>query len=364
MWAVLLGVLTAFVFALPLSPALIEWQRRRDIRPLPIDGDHTLDVAAVAAEFRTMIDRQAEAGERGEITQQIGSLRPVTYVTTVFRPTIAEAARGLCKRTLVARGALALPDNYAFSRDLYGRQSLCTGRKNRVQALLSEGEIVLRSYSELHRWAHAQRVHVEPDCRLFGPISATQTIRLGNGCQFSSANAAVIVFGTRGSPDPAVHAAMQEDALRGWTQAPAGPVTLTADGRWLVAHDFTFPANRQFHGDLIVHGDLWIGTGARIAGSVKASGSIWLGAGVRIDGALIAADAISAARACAIAGPVAAEGEIDIGAQCVIGAPGRHTTVVAPLLRVKAGAVVHGAVCALKEGRVVADGPSDPSRQA
>ncbi|WP_354687220.1 hypothetical protein [Cupriavidus necator] len=365
MWPLLLALLTLTVFALPLLPSVLEWRRRRDIRPLPIDGEHTLDVAAVAATFRAMIERQDErSGQRG-MAHPVSALRPVVYVTGAFMPTRAEAFMGVCGRTIVTSGSLALPDSYTFSRDIYGRRGISTGRRNCVQTLLSEGEILMRTGSELRRWAHARSVHVEPQCRLQGPLSALYAIRLEDGCEFASVSAAVIGFGPRHTAAPPVVDGMDGmdgmDTVDGkgpqagnWTHAVLD--SAGTDGRWLVTHDLTFPANTLYRGDLVVHGDLWIGTGARIIGSVKASGSIWLGTRVRIDGALIAAGAISVARECAIAGPVASEREIDVGARSVIGAAARRTTVVAPLLRVHAGTVVYGAASALEEGRVVPDG--------
>lgn len=355
MWPLTLAALTTLVLALPLVPSVLEWRRRRDIRPLPIDAEHTLDVAAVAEDFHAMIDRQGDAPEGGDVVHPVSSLRPVTYVTGAFVPTVAEAVRGTCKRTLVARESLVLPDNYVFSRDLYGRRSICTGRNNRVQALLSDGEIVMRDGSELHRWAHAAHVYVEPRCRLLGPVSALRTLRLDEGCRFASASADMIAFGPHALTPTDTAATLGQEDPAAWDEAMAGPAALNGDGRWLVTEDFTFPANRQFHGDLVVHGNLWIGAGARIAGSVKASGGIWLGAGVRIDGALIAGGTMSVARGCALGGPVVAEEEIDVGARCLIGAPGSRTTLVAPVLRVAVGALLYGAVSALEEGRVVAD---------
>ncbi|MGO4305617.1 hypothetical protein [Cupriavidus sp. RAF12] len=353
-WPLLLGTLTMLVFALPLLPSVLEWRRRRDIRPLAIDGEHTLDVKAVAASFRAMIERRDEGcGQRG-LAHPVSNLGPVVHVTGTFVPRAAEAFMGVCARTIVTSGSLVLPDSHTFSGSIYGRRGISTGRRNRMQVLLSEGEILMRSGSELQRWAHARTIHVEPQGRLRGPASALYAIRLEDECEFTSVSAPVIRFGPRhlGAPPD-----MDATAPPGgdWAHAVIAP-SEAADGRWVVTHDLTYPAHTLYRGDLVVHGDLWIGTGARIIGSVKASGSIWLGARVRIDGALIAAGAMSVARECVIAGPVAAEREIDVGARCTIGAADKCTTLVAPVLHVCAGTVVYGAACAPEEGRVVSDG--------
>ncbi|WP_434032683.1 hypothetical protein [Cupriavidus sp. a3] len=354
MWALLLGILTMLLFGLPLIPAVLEWRRRLDVRPLAIDSEHTLDVAAVAADFRAMVGRGgARQGLRGRL-YSANALRPLVQVTGTFMPTAAEAFIGTCARTIVTSGSLVLPDGYTFSRDIYGRRGISTGRRNRMQVLLSEGEILVRSDSEVQRWAHARTVHVEPRCRLLGPLSALYAMRLEEDCEFTSVSAAEIGFGGRhlaAPPDMDATAPPGGD----WAHEVLNPPSEPSDGRWLVTHDMTFPAGTLYRGDLIVQGDLWIGSGARVIGSVKANGRIWLGSRVRIDGALIAGGAISIARECAIAGPVAAEREIEVGARSVIGAANKRTTVVAPVLRVRVGTVVYGAACAPEKGRVLAD---------
>jgi len=352
-WPLTLAFLTLLVLALPLTPALLEWRRQRDIGPLPIDGEHTLDVGAVAAGFRARLVAQPESpGQVGRATPEL-SLEPLVRVDGAFVPSPAEAAAGLCARTIVAAEAVQLPDDYAFARDIYGRRSIRTGQRNRLQGLLSDGAIVIAAGSELQRWAHASRVYVSESCRLLGPVAALQSIRLEAGCRFASVNAPVVRFGRAGDA-----AGIADGTAAGaCAGAPAGELAPAEakDGRWLVPQDFTFPANRLYRGDLVVHGNLWIGTGAHIAGSVKASGSIRLEAGAGIDGALIAGADISVERGCAIGGPVAAEREIRLAPSCVIGSPQRHTTVVAPVLRARVGATVHGAASALEHGRVEPD---------
>ncbi|SPA51793.1 hypothetical protein [Cupriavidus taiwanensis] len=349
MWPLTLALLTLLVLALPLTPALLEWRRQRDIGPLPIDGEHTLDVGAVAAGFRALLTAQPVLpGQAARATPDL-SLEPLVRVNGAFVPSPAESAVGLCARTIVGAEAVLLPDDYAFARDIYGRRSIRTGQRNRLQGLLSDGGIVMAAGSELRRWAHASHVHVGERCRLLGPVGALQSIRLEAGCRFASVSAPVVRFGRAGGADGT--------AASRYAGAPAGELSPAEarDGRWLVAQDFTFPANRLYRGDLVVHGNLRIGTGAHIAGSVKASGSIRLEAGARIGGALIAGAAISVEQGCAIGGPVAAEREIRLARFCVIGSPDRHTTVVAPMLLARVGATVHGAASALELGRVESD---------
>lgn len=359
MWALLLSLLTVLVFGLPLVPAVLEWQRRRDIRPLAIDSEHTLDVAAVAAEFRAMIVMQTEPTRHGGAAHSIRSVNAVANVTGIWLPTGAEAASRVCKRTVLASGSLILPDSFTFTHEIYGPRGIRTGKKNHLQSVLSEGELAIGSGSELHRWAHARSAHIAAHCRLDGPLSATHTIRIDEGCHFAYLSAGVIGFGMHHLAESSAPRSVRPQNGETRTEAIPAHVQAAGEGRWLATRDLTISPQSMFQGDLVVHGDLWIGAGARIAGSVKASGSIRLGAEVRIDGALIAAGSMVLAKSCMVAGPVSAERELDIETLCVIGSAERPTTVVAPVMRVSVGAVVFGAACALEKGRVVSKGHID-----
>ncbi len=115
------------VFALPLLPSVFEWRRRRDIRRLAIDGEHTLDVAAVAATFRAMVERRDEGSGLRRTAHEVRDLGPVVHVTGTFIPKAAEAIMGVCTRTVVTSGSLVLPDSHTFSAAIYGRRGISTG---------------------------------------------------------------------------------------------------------------------------------------------------------------------------------------------------------------------------------------------
>lgn len=359
MWPLALAALTLFVFTLPLVPAILEWKRRRDIRPLPIDPDHTLDVAFVAAEFRAAIEREGNLPISRGADNLASTYTQFRHVQDDFKPTAAQATVGVCADMLVSSRRLALPDGFTFTRDLYAYETLRTGRCNHLEALLSEGMIVVRDGSILRRWAYGYSVFVEPHCHLLGPVSADHDLSVDCATAFSSLSAPLICFGRAAQPE---HHAVSRSAARNSGYANGGALHLDeiappADahaGRWLVKHSLDLPEGSAYRSDIVVHGDLCIGAGTWIAGSIKASGNITIGEDARIDGAIIAANKITLGSRAFAAGPVAAEREIEVGVYNEIGTAACPTTVVAPHVRVHSGAVVHGSVNALQEGQVVA----------
>ncbi|WP_296228084.1 hypothetical protein [Ralstonia sp. UBA689] len=352
MWFVLLLGLNVVVFSLPLVPAALEWKRRSDVDPLQIDAEHTLDVKAVASEFRAMLERRRASGRMDGALDALGR---VVTVVGLWAPTPLECALQTCSHVIAARGRLILRDNFVFTHAMYATRGVTSGRENHLQAVLAEGDLLVCSGSVLHRWAYARSAHIQSHCRLQGPLSAQQQILIEEECRFSSLMAGSIYFG-----------AQAERARRGGANIGTGhphgingsePARATTDspdaGRRIVEGDCTLPADSYYVGDLVVHGNLCIGSGAWVTGSVKAAGSMWLGHRVHIGGALVCERELSIATECDIVGPVIAELSIHLGSYCVIGAPSRQTSLVAPEVCISAGATVHGAVSALDDGRVV-----------
>ncbi|WER47976.1 polymer-forming cytoskeletal protein [Cupriavidus sp. WKF15] len=349
MWLILLTVLTLLAFSLPLVPAFAEWRRPRDILPLAIDGEHTLDVCAVAAEFRAMLDTKAGAAARA------GAFRDqVLKVGSAWTPTSAEHALRRCDRVVIAQGDLELPDHFTFRRELYAKRNLSSGVSNCLLAVLAEGGLLLRQGSVLQHWAHARHARVEPHCSLEGPLSAWQEILIEDGCEFTALTASAIRFGNPDNRDGG------KSAVAGGARPPpleqterAGATSSDEGSHRIIEHDYLLAPGIRHDGDLIVHGDLRIGTAARITGSVKATGSIRLEDHVRIDGALVCGSALFVAPCCAIMGPVIAEESVSIAENCLIGLLSRPTSLAAPEVCVWRGTTVHGAVSAIVGGRAM-----------
>jgi predicted acyltransferase (DUF342 family) len=103
----------------------------------------------------------------------------------------------------------------------------------------------------------------------------------------------------------------------------------------------------------VVRGDLSIGAGARIYGSVKCGRQLTVEEGVLVTGSLISANHLRVGQDGLILGPVIAERSIYLtrGTQC--GNSVYPTTVSAPEITVEEGVVVFGTVWAREHGRVV-----------
>lgn len=176
------------------------------------------------------------------------------------------------------------------------------------------------------------------------------------GSAFGRLSAARIAFGPAAPRDAGARAERRMAALAAARAIrPRGAVR--SAGRWLCDGDVEVPAGEVLRGDVVVRGGLTVRRGAAVAGSVKAHGDVRLDPGAAVTGAVVGARAILAAAGCTVGGPILSEQEIALGAGCVVGTPAAPASVVAPLVRVEPGAVVHGTVSARVAGRLSLSSP-------
>jgi cytoskeletal protein CcmA (bactofilin family) len=309
MWALLLMIATTALFALSISPALLEWLRGRDLAPLGIDPTHAGHTAHFAERFRRLVDE--------------GAARPGSEWL----------------------GPLVLPDGTAHPGELRFRGSVTLGARARLGGALVDGDLVLGPGGSVALWAHARRIQVGANAALEGRVSAEVEVALLAPCRFTRVSAPTISFGPR---------APAADAAQGGVTA----VRSTGERR-LSPGDLVVPPHGSIPGDLVVMGDLALGPGSEVAGSAKAHGRIRVGAGVTVGGALVAVGSVEIGADCALEGPVISEREVRVGGGTRIGTVARPTTVSAPRIRVDEGAELHGTLWARERGDVV--DPREPT---
>jgi predicted acyltransferase (DUF342 family) len=346
MWALLLLTLTVLLFLLPLIPALHELQQKHDAQPLSIIPTYKGNIRQFEQSFREFIEREIGLQASGHATADFDARYSLIGMNGLFQPSQEEEQNRMTHRVIVSEGPLALPDNYAFLGEVYGRHSIQSGIHNQLRGLLAENELVIQRDSAVLRWAHARNVRVGQNCHIFGRLSAEEELILETGCRFTRLNAKSVRFGSDSM------APMAREAVTKITLIPAAP-NIPDGGRWLTDSDMTLPENCLFHGDIMVCGELSIGRGCKIIGSVKGHGNVRLEPDVSISGALVSGKSLVIGRDCKIGGPIIAEKELDIDTGSVIGEEARPTTVTAPVIRVAMAVQAYGTVWAREAGTFV-----------
>ncbi len=342
-------VLAFFAFlAVPLIPACSELIRKTDHAPLNVVQQYAGDIRFFADGFRhylasiqPSLEDAALSGSDATIVMPDGIPCVVLAPDAVSHDLGIDG--GICARTIVSLGDLALPAATSFLRDIYARRNLEGGAGDQYRAVLGEGDVHLALDSIVMRWVHAVgAIDCAPHCRLYGRVSSDRSILLHPGCSFTRLNAPRIATGDH------------DDG--GSAEADEDTTSTTANGvleRVLHEGDFCIAPGEVFVKHLVVRGELHIGTGARILGNIKAQNTVILDPGVIAHGSLISSTALKIGSNCRLRGPVIAEHAIFIGEGARIGCPKAPTTVSAPRIEIAENAVVFGTIWAREQGQVV-----------
>jgi len=342
--------------ALPLLPSLIEARRRTDIKPLRVVRTSDVDIRHFAAAFQSWVE--SHLGEAlatcraggGPVQGQLDDGTPYVALPDGATPALTTPPTGpaSCGTVTLGSGNLSLPPRALFPHEAYAAGSVEVGEQSVCRAILAGGDLRLGRGCWSLRWLHARATLLAREsCALHGRASADVSMRLEEGCRFERLHSPAVAFGTPIPPAPA------PPELEAYTATDVPDLVEDAAGRWLVRRRLEIPAHRLVKSDLVVTGELRIGAGTRIVGSVKSHDDLVLAEGVVVDGSVVAGRDLIVGRGCDIRGPVVAErdGRFEAGTQ--VGSPQRPTTLSARCLEIEAGSVVHGTVWAHGGGLVL-----------
>jgi cytoskeletal protein CcmA (bactofilin family) len=340
--------LACALLTLPLIPAVIELLRPSDAEPLSVIQQHAGEIRYFADSFRAYIHHLAP---------DLEACRASGAKATGFMPDGAEflvLGRGeealtlplkqqdeFCPLVIASSTDLLLPSETTFSRDIYSRGNFIGGSRNHYRAILAEKDVHLAEASTVTRWTHAVgEFTADSACKLNGRISSDIAIHLRPDCSFLRLNAPRIEIGS-----------LAESAvLPNFPAAqPTGP---GISHRRLHDGDFEIASGQVFEGDLVVRGNLRIGSNARVCGSVKSDKELVLESGASITGSLISAGKMTVGPDCSIHGPIISERELHIAHGTHCGSAELPTTVSALKISTEEDVVVFGTLWARERGQV------------
>jgi predicted acyltransferase (DUF342 family) len=343
--------LTGALFLLPLLPALWELRSKSDAAALSVIQQHAGEIRYFADSFRLYVKALeptlracSHSGRNATGVMPDGTNYLVLGSGTQGLTLPLQQQDQTCPVLIASATDLSLSSHSTFSKDVYSRGRFVGGENNHYRALLAEQEAYVGKGSSVTRWVHAGgELRVDSGCRLSARISSDSRIRLAADCSFLRLNAPRIELGREA-------VARADDAIPPASEIP------TAMNRSRVLHDgnFEIRSGATFCGDLVVRGELRIGSGARVYGSVKSQKDMILESGVRVEGSLISAGALLIGPDCRIHGPVIAEREMRIQAGTQCGDSRKPTTVSALRIEVAEGVLIFGSLWAREHGEVVA----------
>ena len=354
---------------LPILPALCEWLKPSDDKPLKIVQEFDSETSHFAQGFADYIQKnfggflaENEMSLSDENKAQTeGVLKDGTGFTLLYNGEIQLSPKEIKEKTLhrllLAENNSQLPSGISYHKEIYGKNSITSGENSNIRAVLAEGDIKLQKNTTIIRWAHAGKtLRTDDNCTLYGRASAGDSIELSAPCFFERMRAPLIQFGEY-SEKTAPKTPSPKLAMNGLRALEFLPNLKEQDGkRWLVSGDLKMPPNSLFNGDIIAAGNTIIGAGSVINGSVKSNAMLYVEDGVQIHGSAVSAGDMVIGAGCEILGPVIAEGKMVVGKDSQIGAESTQTSVNAPVIHCHNGARVYGSIWAYDSGRLLGDG--------
>jgi len=257
-----LGALAILLGALLVLPAILEWLRPKDAKPLPIDNAWSRRDTVFAENFRRIAQPWWETtpgSEQARIELPSGHLQE----TTLLGHSVESGA------------------DARFMEEVWCRERLVLGSCNHARALLSDDSIELGRGTQVERWVHADmEVRINQDSLVHARVTSSGLIHLDRGCRTQLLCAPTIQWSGIAQPIPIeipTHARKWfrrgkiPEAGKSWEikrEDNGQARTVFVNGDLILDHeaDIEFP--------LVVRGNLYIRKGALIAGDLKAHGDL------------------------------------------------------------------------------------------
>jgi predicted acyltransferase (DUF342 family) len=394
MWYLVFLFITMLLFILPLIPAILEWQTKSDALPMNVSSTYQNDVRFFAKGFNSFLRSKFVEfmdGAREDYTKSVtGLLRKNERFNIIgesgrleLNP-VEEQKRSISILTL-SHFPIVLPSNMLFESEIYCSSTITTASDNIFRALLADGNIYFAENNKVLRWVHSDSsIEAARNCIFYGRISAERSIALAANTRFQRAHAHNVYFGDyKGGivalSDKALlennvttmhHETVQQDpipqskglrAVKAGNLAPHNVVNIAelatvidhSAGRWLVDQAITLPDNCYFEGNLVSRGNVTIGKGSVIKGSIKSNETMTIHENVTINGSIVSGKNLNIGEACLIAGPVVAEELVTISKGSIIGTENFLTTISAQNIHVESGVLCYGTLWAREWGMCV-----------
>jgi len=343
-WVAFLGVLFLMLLwlFLPLIPAVMELVKPKDAAPLNAVGSDSGNLTFFAESFTARAQREGLFND--PVPEKLADGSPVlTHSTAKPLPIQRKPFTDFVVITDNARFA----EGTEFASECLARSTLISVPNTTFRTLLGVQDVVLAQETTMLRWVHVKgHLEVASNSRLLGRATSEQSITVGPQVVFDRLSAPVIRVGNEEvemSPVLPIHA---------YERFVPDDGRLLAPQYYRIDDDFTLPASRGLSGSVVATGKVEIDEDSRVTGSLKAHDTLIVRAGAIVDGSVTARGPIRIEDGARVLGSVISE-EAIILEGAVIGAPGHPATVTAPIVRVRVGAIVHGAIIAAKDGKTV-----------
>ncbi len=343
------------IAALPTVPAALYALTSTAAEPLHVPSNRDDDPRYFSNSFMALLKNDLSSHQVTQLLQRTGHENAIMdkYIfvrdTSFLKPVSELRQERTDQRICLFNDVARLPEETLWLGDAYTPKDFELGKKAILRTLRCDGKLLLHPESRIIRWVDASWIYAMGPLTLPGRTSATQRISLSIGIQFERLFAPLIeVFELDASTphEPVVIPSPPGNAER-WSHQHDD----TQDQQRKVFDDHLYIAdNTSLSGDIVCHGDLYLGKNCRCEGNLKVDGHLYVDSGTAIHGHVFCLGSVFMGNDCQINGMTSVLNHFHSGLNCMVGSEKQPITLAAGEISLSAGSRIYGQIIARKKG--------------
>ncbi len=329
-------LLGCIVLILPFIPTALEVLNKTDLDPLKI-SNQTLKDPRSGPDFLFWHLANLLSLDNLDDLKKKAQVKEPTYLNPTLlaipggkTPVIPEnVAR------VVSSDSIELVADTSYLSKFLSMSSITSGTNNKLNELHAQDRLTIDSGSKIVWWASGNEVELKSKVSAPGRIQAKSDLILNQE----------VYFHLLDSPSIRTKGTLRELT----SDLPIENTKL----RQLIATDHEIAPNEVIHGDLVVKGNLKVGSGAKIMGSIKCHHQIVFEKNATIFGNVVAQGDIEFKGNNQISGSVLGAKKITFHPGCTVGSLRNRVTCSSNLIDIYGEFHAHGTLRAWKAGRTL-----------
>ena len=347
--AVIIGFL--LLTFIPFVPGLLELLWPKDATPLKISFEYYKDPRYFGRSFRKLLFQgmtcpvEVSRHEKFKVVclklhEDLVSGREENIKVLQGRAIIEDDSS--VNEVIWAENEIIIGEKAQLFKEVYVKGDAHIEKGVTLRALACDSRMFAKPNLKVIRWIDAEQgIYLEGWADLGVSATTEGELRLSTACKFRRLYGHPVFVETRGTELPSNNK-NNERVLKHYKE------------RRIFIEDHEIPSGEEFDKDIIVRGDLKIGSNCVIKGSIKTHGRLEIGENVVVEGGCFSEGDIKVGRSSRIHGNIFSQGRIELGPGVAVGEKGKDWSVISRYEMVLyQGVVISGYVVAVGGGRTV-----------
>lgn len=334
-------ILFILLLLLPFIPGILEIIKKEDSEPLFISMDYTRNPRYFGKSFKMLLNRatSGSAVSPGFLDIKLSKNEKLEITESVSIPDKTEM-----NHLLYVLGNLSSGCKTILNKEVYVKGDAKIGSSNIIQALVCMGDVSVSEGTQFRRWIDADgNITIGENCDLGISVSSGDRISLACNCIFRRLYGMPILTGHRNI-----------DELQHYPETMFLEDTSLPDISFSRKKDNTVPSGSVINNNTVFLGDIRIGKGVSIKGTIKSYGNIILEEGAMIYGNIFADGNILIGRNARINGHVFSQKSVFISEQSIISRPNKIKSIIGKKeIQIESNVTIYGFISTEGYGKTV-----------